>query len=320
MRTVTMREGSSPDSPADYRGFDFAALWTGRERVTQVELRIVRDWLDTVDLRRVLEIGTGFGRLTPTLRRAAAEYVGLDADPGGLGQASSVAGPEGRSARWVLGNVFHLPFDAESITAAALVRVTHHLADFGAVAREVFRVLVPGGSVLISTAPRPTVGTLVEDVKGSLTSTSGAETHWATFAPGPVAQIRGPPRPVYVAASAYYREKIRTAGFEIRAERGSGLEEFSSLLPDAFLARAGAQLGRFPIFPLKWYEARKPGSRSTDLAPERSILSCPKCHTHLGENPNEGPTSLRCSSCGHDWGYEAGFRDLRWPRPTPSPP
>ncbi|MHB8352182.1 MAG: hypothetical protein ACYDFT_05790, partial [Thermoplasmata archaeon] len=69
---------------SDYAGFDFRSLWTGRGGVTKVERAVVRLALDGCDRARVLEIGSGYGRMTPELLGHDGEVVVSDYDVGAL--------------------------------------------------------------------------------------------------------------------------------------------------------------------------------------------------------------------------------------------
>ncbi len=141
----------------DYRHLDFQGMWAGRERVTALERTVVSRLLGGVSRRRILELGTGFGRLTPVLAPVADEYVGVDFDPGGLARArATLSGEEraGPSARFALANAYHLPFASASFSGVAMVRVYHHLADPAPVLAELARVLEPGDGSSSAT-PRP---------------------------------------------------------------------------------------------------------------------------------------------------------------------
>ena len=97
----------------------------------------------------LLDLGTGTGRLIelfgPTVERA----IGIDASRAMLAVARAAierAGLNHCSVRQ--GDVYQLPFPAESFDAVTLHQVLHFLDDPGAVLAEAARVLRPGGRLI----------------------------------------------------------------------------------------------------------------------------------------------------------------------------
>jgi SAM-dependent methyltransferase len=98
---------------------------------------------------RVLDIGSGTGECARLLAEAVGdtgEAIGLDPNEG----MRAEAGRRARGARFVDGNAYDLPFADGSLDAVTCERVFQHLTDPDRVAKEIARVLRPGGRVVIT--------------------------------------------------------------------------------------------------------------------------------------------------------------------------
>lgn len=98
---------------------------------------------------RVLDIGSGTGEYARALAEAVGETgeaIGLDSNEGMRAEAARRA-PQ---ARFVDGNAYDLPFRDGSLDAVTCERVFQHLADPDRAAREIARVLRPGGRAVVT--------------------------------------------------------------------------------------------------------------------------------------------------------------------------
>jgi methionine biosynthesis protein MetW len=96
----------------------------------------------------VLDVGCGAGNsYAPSVVAATRSYVGVDVSVAAVEQAQAA----GLDAR-VIDDAAALPFDDESFDLAICVEVLEHLFEPGQVAREIWRVLRPGGA-LVASAP-----------------------------------------------------------------------------------------------------------------------------------------------------------------------
>lgn len=107
--------------------------------------------------RRLLDIGTGPGRLLSALDRAmpgmpGAELVGIDVSPAMVAQArrnvGAVRGGDGRIKVRVAA-ADDLPFADNAFDCVVSTGSLHHWRDPGAALAEAFRVLKPGGHALL---------------------------------------------------------------------------------------------------------------------------------------------------------------------------
>lgn len=304
--------GPAPEVIADYTTFDFEALWPGREKVTRIEQCLLNQLLSEVHCRRLLEIGTGFGRLTPALRALAGEYVGMDLDPTGLARARAAAG--GRldsSTRWALANLHHLPFAPGTFDAVVMVRLAHHLPRWEETTRALAQLLCPGGRCVVTVFPSLTAGTLAEDVKAALREGSGHR--WGTFVRGEDVHVTDAPHPKYVGSRHGYRRALERSGLRITVGLGSGLEELIPWIPSEDWVKV-AYLGESsPLFPMKWYAADRAGSREAPLCPLDAVFGCPRCGTELAGLVGMGEDgSDTCSKCGFEVRRSEGVTDLRY--------
>lgn len=97
---------------------------------------------------RVLDVGAGtgiFARAWPSW--LPCEVVALE--PSAAMRAEMVAAGLPRGVRVIAGRAEHLPLRAGSVDAAWLSAVVHHLADLDACARDLRRVVINGGVLLI---------------------------------------------------------------------------------------------------------------------------------------------------------------------------
>jgi SAM-dependent methyltransferase len=298
-----------PAEISDYDGFDFRTLWRGREKVTEVESRLLFRTFISGDRRRLLEVGTGFGRLLGSVEAVAEEVVATDFDLTSLKRLDGNRPGANRTLR-VAANLYHLPFVDGSFTGATMVRVYHHLSDPAGAFRELRRVLRPRSRLFVSYSPRPSIGTLVNDIQSALHPSPQIPFRSVTFSRKRCVELTPDPFPVYVAPREEFQETARRSGFATLLEFGSGLEEYhlSRHVPADWFVRIGAALGRAPGFPMRFAVLEVPDGPAGRLPAREEMVACPVCHGPL--QPREA--GAQCRKCAFSGTLSDGVLDLRY--------
>jgi ArsR family transcriptional regulator len=103
-----------------------------------------------VGARRLLDIGTGTGRLLEVLAPKVEQAIGVDQSREMLALARANlarAGIDNADIR--LGDMYALPFEADSFDVVTIHHVLHYADDPAAALSEAARVVRPGGVVLV---------------------------------------------------------------------------------------------------------------------------------------------------------------------------
>lgn len=113
--------------------------------------------LERLDVRaghRLLDVGCGEGRHCFGALERGADVVGVDLDPASLRLASGALRRRsrelGRTGAVLRGDAFALPFRDGSFDRVICAEVMEHVHDYRGAARELARVLVPGGRAAIT--------------------------------------------------------------------------------------------------------------------------------------------------------------------------
>lgn len=103
----------------------------------------------------LLEIGVGTGSLLPELAGRAAEVIGVDHSPAMLDEARRRLVAGGKDCVQLrLGEMTHLPLSDAGAGCVVANMVLHHAANPQAVLLEIFRVLLPGGVLVLADLAR----------------------------------------------------------------------------------------------------------------------------------------------------------------------
>jgi len=114
---------------------------------------------------RVLDIGCGTGELARRLARRGCSVVGFDLCEPMLHQIRPKLYGESARVRLAVGVSEHLPFAARTFDAVTCANSFHHYPDQRAVVREMFRVIRPGGRLLVVDGFRDNlIGRIMYDV------------------------------------------------------------------------------------------------------------------------------------------------------------
>ncbi len=289
--------GSSSASPTphvgDFSSLNFGNLWRGRERTTEVERSLLALTIGRLRYRRALEIGCGEGRLSPVVQSAASEYIGLDLTPRFVARV-----PDHQNCMVIraAGNVYELPFADQSFDVIVMVRVYNFLESPDLGLKELFRVLAPGGRLILTYNPKPSLGTLTDDLKSALRRTDGPPRRPMSFSRPPTVPVHPSEFPAWAPTRLEFERILRQSGFDMEAEFPCGLEDYVGLrrLPSRLfvgLARLGSEVGAFPT---RFVAARRPGGPSACLPPLERLWRCPRC---LGDLHFDGGLPSACPRC-----------------------
>lgn len=143
----------------DYSDTDYAkTFWVGQNReyedaADRLALKQLLPYHSSPKHGKILELGAGFGRLCPEYAQAFESVTLFDYAQNLLDQAKqSLSGPQFAHVNFKQGNIYELPFEAQSYDYVLMVRVSHHMEDFAAVIKQISQVLKPGGVLVMEYA------------------------------------------------------------------------------------------------------------------------------------------------------------------------
>ncbi len=135
---------------------DYEEAARAYDRARGLELEGLGEWRQAVEpwlgpARRILDVGAGTGQWAVAFATwFDAAIVALEPSLGMATEGRRKPGSLG--VDWVRGTGERVPMGTDSCDAAWLSTVIHHIADLDGCARELRRVVRPGGSVLIRSA------------------------------------------------------------------------------------------------------------------------------------------------------------------------
>lgn len=299
-----MSSAGHPSGSLDFRTLDFERLWQGREKTTEVEQRLVTQSFARNDDRRILEVGPGGGRISSVLLAPHREYVGVDVT---LEFLVRLRARWGAAGVWLAADLGRLPLVSSAFTGAVLVRVYNFLTDPDAAVRELHRVLVPGGWLLVSYFSGPSPASLWDGIRRAVRDGAPPGTPHRSTVPGaPVLPTR-----------AQFRRTVEAAGFRWEGECSTGLEDlrpFRWMPTDVFVGLARA-FGATGALPHHFVLLRKPGTPPPGLPALNKIGTCPRCGGPAPALGKDALGSWACPGCGRVVPVVHGVADFR-PLPT----
>jgi SAM-dependent methyltransferase len=318
---------TNPTAPPiiDYEGSDYrSSFWEnqGREYEDRVERIAMRHLLPSHG-RRLLEIGTGFGRLVD-LYQGYEQIVLLDYGKSMLRQAQERLGRDPRYV-YVAADLYRVPVRDQWMDAVCMVRVMHHVADVPAALRQIARVLRPGGVLVLEFANK-------RNLKSILRYAVRRQS-WSPYDRAPVEF-----KPLHFDFHpAWMRRQLATNGLVIERVRTVShfrLALLKRIVPTSLLVAvdgAAQWTGQlWTLTPSVFVRARrtpvageaapsgtskpsateKPSATAEPAATAAAMFQCPTCGRHSWQSL---PDALLCTGCGSRWGLDDGIYDFRAP-------
>lgn len=135
-----------------YDKYNYQAYWKNRDYEDQAEKICLKRILETIrDHQSLVDIGGGFGRLTPVYAPFVEKVTLVDPSSELLRQAKEFT-QEYKNVTFKTGKVENLPFAANQFEIALMIRVVHHLIDPDLAIAEAARILKPGGYLILEFA------------------------------------------------------------------------------------------------------------------------------------------------------------------------
>lgn len=163
-----MREPITID-PGQHAGWRATHLGAVTERL---ELNLVFRLAGPLRGVRVLDVGAGDGTYAMEAASRGADVTGVDADPAMLRLAQEHADARCLALSITAGRAEELPFADETFDVVFAVTVLCFVSDAASAVREIARVLVPGGRLVIGELGRFSTWAALRRLRGWLGSTT----------------------------------------------------------------------------------------------------------------------------------------------------
>jgi len=139
---------------AHYDLYDYQSYWQGRSYEDGSEKIAIKAFFDQIGQNKLklLEVGSGFGRLVPAYSAYCSQITLLDPAQKNLTDAKSYLHNTSPPIKYVKGRAENIPFPPNTFDAALIVRVLHHIPDPAKVLSELSRVIKPGGYLILEFA------------------------------------------------------------------------------------------------------------------------------------------------------------------------
>lgn len=145
--------------------YDYTKYWETREYENVAEQIAMRKLLPSKG-KNIIDIGGGFGRLTPTYQKLFSDYTLLDLSSKILEQGRIHTKSLGIDIKTIEGSVYDLQkLTKEKYDCVLMVRVAHHLSDLTKAFRNIHSVLSPDGIFILEFANKINLKSVVKNFR-----------------------------------------------------------------------------------------------------------------------------------------------------------
>jgi len=138
--------------PAYYDKFDYPAYWEGRDYEHESEVVAIREFLNKIEkIERILDLGCGFGRLSPYYSYRAKKVYLIDPSSSLLKKAKSLLKSERKSIKFIQSKLENATkkVKPKSFDLVVFVRVMHHIEDPDRALSVLSKLIKPGGYLIL---------------------------------------------------------------------------------------------------------------------------------------------------------------------------
>jgi SAM-dependent methyltransferase len=274
----------------DYEGKDYEGdFWqgTGREYEDAVE-RIALNKLLPARADWMIEIGAGYGRLASLYRPRYNNVVLLDYSPT-LVEKAARKWQGANNIRFVVGDLYNLPFAGGLFDVGVMVRVLHHVENVGMAFGEIRRIMHPGSQYVLEYPNKRHLKTVIRH----LLHRPGADPF--SLSPVKLDDLYFNYHPAYVETA------LKRAGFRLEDELAVSFFRLGALkraVGPRLLAHIDGQLqegmAKWKLTPSIFLKTTAIETLAPAARPD-NIWRCPSCHEAA---LTEFEDSLECPSCG----------------------
>ena len=291
----------------DYEGSDYRTrFWANQNREYEdLAERLAIQRLLPPQGHRLIEIGTGFGRLVD-MYQGYEHIVLLDYSKSMLREAQDKLGR--KKYTYVAADVYRLPLTDSVVDTVTMVRVMHHMANVPGALRQISRMVRPGGTFVLEFASKLHIKSILRYAV--------RRQNWSPFAQEPVefVELNFDFHPHWM------RERLEECNFSVDRTRTVSrfrIPLLKRIIPARTLARLDGALqglGDFwQLTPSVFVQARRTGTRGDLAVPPGTtdpaqLFRCPACEE---QNWEVLPDQMHCRSCDARWAIDNGIYDFK---------